>query len=92
MEKPGHQSEAVEQSQSRPKMPRHGHWRKGVFAMAVFALLVTAGYFARDFFKRLGPPDRCWEIKEVDGHLYKTNPCTGQFLLLGDAPATTPDR
>jgi len=73
-------------------MFQRGYWRNSVGAMAVFVLLVMAGYFARDYFKRLGPPDRCWEIKEVDGHLYKINPCTGQFLLLGDAPATTTDR
>ena len=73
-------------------MFQRGYWRNSVGAMAVFVLLVMAGYFARDYFKRLGPPDRCWEIKEVDGHLYKMNPCTGQFLLLGDAPATTTDR
>ena len=73
-------------------MFQRGHWRNTLGAMAVFALLVMAGYFARDYFKRLGPPDRCWEIKEVDGHLYKINPCTGQFLLLGDAPGTTTDR
>jgi hypothetical protein len=64
-------------------MSKHGHWRRSLGVIAVFVLLVIAGYFARDFFKRMGPPDRCWEIKEVDGHLYKMNPCTGQFLLLG---------
>jgi hypothetical protein len=70
-------------------MSQHGHWRKAVGAIVVFALLVVAGYFAPDYFKRLGPADRCWEIEEVDGHLYKTNPCTGRFILLGDAPSAT---
>jgi hypothetical protein len=57
-----------------------------VGVLAGFILVIIAGYFARDVFKRMGPPERCWEIREVDGHLYKVNPCTGQFLLLGDAP------
>lgn len=61
-------------------------------AIAVFALLVVAGYLAKDFFKRMGAPERCWKVKEVDGHLYKINPCTGQFLLLGDVPETKTGR
>ncbi|MEI8163653.1 MAG: hypothetical protein WCI19_11005 [Betaproteobacteria bacterium] len=67
-----------------------GRWRGPWGVMALVALLVFAGYFARDYFKRLGPPDRCWEIREMEGRLYKMNPCTGQFLLLGDVqpPAT----
>jgi hypothetical protein len=60
--------------------------------MAVFALLLVAGYFARDVIKWLGPPEHCWEIREMDGRLYKLNPCTGSFLLLGDAPGTARDR
>jgi len=56
----------------------------------VFAALIVFGYFARDFTRQLGPPDRCWELQEVDGKLYKANPCTGQFLLLGDAPIPKP--
>jgi hypothetical protein len=65
---------------------QRGHWRRSAGVMAVFVLLLAAGYFSRDFLKRIGPPDRCWEIKEMDGQLYKVNPCTGQFLLLGNAP------
>jgi len=79
-------------AQPRPKLPEHGHWRRSVGVIVVFALLVTAGYFAKDFFKRMGPPERCWEIREVDGHLYKINPCTGQFLLLGNVPETKTGR
>jgi hypothetical protein len=70
-------------------MSRHGRWRRPLAAIAVFVLLLVAGYFASPYFKLLGPPERCWEIKEVDGYLYKTNPCTGQFKLLGEAPGKT---
>jgi len=67
------------------KSSPHGHWRRSAVAIALFAALVASGFFARDVFKRLGPPERCWEIREMEGRLYKVNPCTGQFLLLGDA-------
>jgi len=60
--------------------------RRPVVVLAVFALLVVAAYWARDYLKLLGPPERCWEIRESDGYLYKVNPCTGQFRLLGEAP------
>jgi hypothetical protein len=59
---------------------------KGLVVLLVFAAIVALGYFGRDFIKQLGPPERCWELQEVEGKLYKVNPCTGQFLLLGDAP------
>ena len=92
IEKPGHQSDAVAPTHSGARVSGHRHWRRSAGVVAVFALLVVGAYFARDFFKRLGPPERCWEIWEVAGHLYKANPCTGQFVLLGDAPATPKDR
>jgi len=59
---------------------------KALVIIAAFVALVMLGYFGRDYVKLLGPPEKCWEIKEVDGQLYKLNPCTGQFVLLGDAP------
>jgi hypothetical protein len=63
--------------------------RSLVKALAIglaFVALVMLGYFGRDYVKLLGPPEKCWEIKEVEGRLYKVNPCTGQFVLIGDAP------
>ena len=60
--------------------------RRPLIALAAFALLLVVGYFARDYVKLLGPPERCWEIRETDGYLYKVNPCTGQFRLIGEAP------
>jgi hypothetical protein len=60
-----------------------------LIAVAAIALL---GYFGQPYLKLLGPPERCWEIQEVDGRLYKVNPCTGQFKLIGDVrePADKP--
>jgi hypothetical protein len=60
---------------------------KGIVVVLVFVALAIVAYFGQSWAKRLGPPERCWEIKEEGGQLYKSNPCTGQFLLLGDAPA-----
>ena len=57
-----------------------------IIVLLAFAALIVAAYFWADFSKQLGPPERCWEVQEVDGKLYKANPCTGQFLLLGDVP------
>jgi hypothetical protein len=76
----------------RTKMSRREHWIRTAATIAVFALLVAVGYFAKDYLKLLGPPERCWEIKEIDGHLYKMNPCIGRFILLGDAPTTATGR
>ena len=75
----------------KPPLPlqrgrRPVHIPKEFVLLLVFAALVAAGYFGPYFVKQLGPPERCWEVQEVDGKLYKANPCTGQFLLLGDAP------
>lgn len=56
-----------------------------LIALGVAALLAL-GYFGQGYVKLLGPPQKCWEIQEIDGQLYKVNPCTGQFVLLGDAP------
>ena len=64
-----------------------GPWFKPLLIFLAFVALVALGYFGRDYVKLLGPPEKCWEIKEIDGDLYKTNPCTGQFRLLGPAPA-----
>ena len=63
--------------------------RKPPKALLVFLVIVgvaALGYYGRGYLKLLGPPEKCWEIKEMDGQLYKVNPCTGRFLLLGDVP------
>ena len=69
-----------------PQTPlrRDRHRRIGVFL--ALAALIVLGYFGQPYLKYLGPPERCWEIREVDGRLYKVNPCSGQFKLLGDKP------
>ena len=59
---------------------------KAAAALVGIAALMALGYFGRSYMKLLGPPEKCWEIQEVDGDLYKANPCTGQFVLLGPAP------
>jgi hypothetical protein len=60
-------------------------WRFAGAASVVAALWIL-GYYGQYALKFLGPPQRCWEYKEVEGKLYKVNPCTGQFQLIGDAP------
>lgn len=72
--------------QPQQRRPWLSYVPKELGLFLAFAVLIVLGYFGRDFTKQLGPPERCWELKEVDGKLYKANPCTGQFLLLGDAP------
>ena len=62
-------------------------WFKVLLTVLAVVALVVLAYFGRDYVKLLGPPEKCWEIKEVDGDLYKVNPCTGQFRLLGPAAA-----
>ena len=56
-----------------------------LIALGVAALLVL-GYFGQGYVKLLGPPEKCWELQEIDGQLYKVNPCTGRFVLIGDLP------
>ena len=60
--------------------------RKHLALLAAAVAAIVLGYLAQPYLKLLGPAERCWEIQEVDGKLYKVNPCTGQFRLLGDAP------
>ena len=62
------------------------HIPKPVWVLVLFAALAVAAYFGQKLVKLLGPPERCWELKDEDGKIYKLNPCTGQFRLLGDAP------
>lgn len=71
--------------------PPAEHWRRPV-ARQILALLLLAGlvglaYWLQDAWKLLGPAQRCWEFKEIDGKLYRVNPCTGQFQFIGDAVA-----
>ena len=67
------------------------HWRRAAarhFAVVLLlAALVAIGYVGHQALKHMGPPERCWEYQERDGKLYKVNPCTGQFLLVGDVVA-----
>ena len=71
----------------RPAPPR-AHWRHDLarilIAVLIVAGLIAAGYFLHGPLKRLGPPQKCWEQKQIDGRLYNVNPCTGQFRLIGD--------
>lgn len=55
--------------------------------MAGVAALAVLAYLAYPYLKLLGPAEKCWEVQEIDGRLYKVNPCTGQFRLLGEAPS-----
>ena len=71
-----------------PEAPTGSHWRvdlaRIVAVLLLLAALIAFGYFLQGPIKRLGPPERCWENREIDGKLYKFNPCTGQFKLIGD--------
>ena len=73
-------------AQAPAALPRH--WRtdliRFVGVIALMAALMALGYFLLGPLKQLGPPQRCWENREIDGKLYKFNPCTGQFKLIGD--------
>lgn len=71
--------------------PPAEHWRRPV-ARQILVLLLLAGliglaYWLQDAWKLLGPAQRCWEFKEIDGKLYRVNPCTGQFQFIDDAVA-----
>lgn len=61
--------------------------RKALATVAAVALVALLAWFGMPYLKLLGPPERCWEMREMDGRLYKVNPCTGQFKLIGDLPA-----
>lgn len=67
---------------------RASQWRTDLLRIAavlgLLAALIAFGYFMQGPIKRLGPAERCWENREIDGKLYRYNPCTGQFKLLGD--------
>ena len=60
-------------------------------ALLLVALLLGLAWVGKDALKYLGPPQRCWEYREIEGKLYKVNPCTGQFQLVGDVPAQKPE-
>ena len=68
---------------------RASHWRVDLVRIAallgLLVALIAFGYLMQGPIKRLGPPGRCWENREIDGKLYRFNPCTGQFKLIGDA-------
>lgn len=80
------EAHAAKTGQPRLREPGRGFARKYVALLLAIAALVVLGYLAQPYLKLLGPPERCWELQELDGKLYKVNPCTGQFRLLGDAP------
>ena len=67
---------------------RHSSAATRIIVVAVALLLVVLGYFAQPWLKLLGPPERCWELREIDGRIYRMNPCTGQFRLIGDVETT----
>ena len=68
--------------------PAATHWRADLLrivgVLALVGALMALGYFLQGPLKQLGPPQRCWENREIDGKLYRFNPCTGQFKLIGD--------
>jgi len=65
-------------------------WRGDLMRIAgvvsVVAILLVLTFYGQYYLKFLGPPQNCWEYKEMEGKLYKVNPCTGQFQLVGNAP------
>ena len=78
------------QGQTPPAAPPRATWRtdllRGGGVIALVAALLVLSWYGQYYLRFLGPPQRCWEYKEVEGKLYKVNPCTGQFLLVGDVP------
>ena len=36
------------------------------------------------------PPEHCWEFREIDGKLYRVNPCNGRIQLIGDVVPQDP--
>ena len=75
-------------SQDSAHVPHPSHWRTDLIrisaVLGLLAALIAFGYFMQGPLKRMGPAERCWENREIDGKLYRFNPCTGQFRLLGD--------
>ena len=60
--------------------------------LLLVAALIAIGYVGNRALRHMGPPERCWEYQERDGKLYKINPCTGQFQLIGDVVTPAPDK
>ena len=85
MSDPQGDSAAETTSQEPAQEKRRSVVHKYLASIAATAIIIVLGYLAQPYVKLLGPPERCWEIREVEGRLYKVNPCTGQFRLLGDA-------
>ncbi len=72
-------------------LQNHG-WRRNIVVrqvavLVLIAALVAIAYVGNRALRHMGPPERCWEYEERDGKLYKVNPCTGQFQLIGDVVA-----
>jgi hypothetical protein len=76
------------QNVNEPPPPAPSHWRIDLLRIAavtgLLAALIAFGYFMQGPIKRMGPAGKCWENREIDGKLYRYNPCTGQFRLIGD--------
>lgn len=74
--------------QNDAQLARVSNWRTDLQRIAavlgLLAALIAFGVVMQGPIKRLGPAERCWENREIDGKLYRYNPCTGQFKLLGD--------
>jgi len=60
--------------------------------VSIVAILLVLTRHGQYYLKFLGPPQNCWEYKEMEGRLYKVNPCTGQFQLVGDAIPPEPGK
>ena len=71
-----------------PAAPAGGGRRRLIVRQAAVLVLLAAlgaiGYVGHRALRHLGPPERCWEYQEKDGRIYKVNPCTGQFQLVGE--------
>lgn len=65
---------------------------RAALVLAVLALLILFGWWLSGASKLMGDPRQCWENREVDGRLYKMNPCTGQWRLIGDTQPQAGDK
>ncbi len=65
---------------------------RAALVLAVLALLILFGWWLAGASKLMGDPRQCWENREVDGRLYKMNPCTGQWRLIGDTQPQAGDK
>ena len=90
LERPSGQQVHDEEAPERPA------WQvdllRAALVLAVLALLILFGWWLAGASKLMGDPRQCWENREVDGRLYKMNPCTGQWRLIGDTQPQAGDQ